>query len=135
MDQDPAQHGIACRDGAGDAKSRRVKTVSIEEAKILVWDQINLTMKTVVIKDGDCRPNPAWRHALISYPHPAAKCGLVVLDTPGLNALGTEPGAHAIDDTECAIVFLLAMDTGVTSRSRGLAEIRAGGRHAHRGYQ
>ena len=34
---------------------------------------------------------PAWRHALINYPHPLLKQGLVVLDTPGLNAIGAEP--------------------------------------------
>jgi hypothetical protein len=34
---------------------------------------------------------PAWRHALINYPHPLLKRGLVVLDTPGLNAIGAEP--------------------------------------------
>ncbi|HEY2187940.1 MAG TPA: dynamin family protein [Caldimonas sp.] len=58
---------------------------------------------------------PAWRHALINYPHPLLKQGLVVLDTPGLNAIGAEPeltlsllpGAHAT-------VFILGADTGVT---------------------
>ena len=34
---------------------------------------------------------PRWRHALINYPHPLLKQGLVVLDTPGLNAIGAEP--------------------------------------------
>jgi len=93
-----------------------VKTVSIEEAKSLgLWDQINLTMKTVVIKDGDRVQIPAWRHALINYPHPLLKCGLVVLDTPGLNALGTEPELTlSMIPNAHAIVFLLAMDTGVT---------------------
>src|SRR6266404_6040106 len=93
-----------------------VKTVSIEEAKSLgLWDQINLTMKTVVIKDGDCVQIPAWRHALINYPHPLLKCGLVVLDTPGLNALGTEPELTlSMIPNAHAVLFLLAMDTGVT---------------------
>ena len=58
---------------------------------------------------------PAWRHALINWPHPLLQRGLVVLDTPGLNAIGAEaeltlallPSAHAA-------VFLLAADTGVT---------------------
>jgi hypothetical protein len=34
---------------------------------------------------------PAWRHAVINYPHPLLKRGLVVIDTPGLNAIGAEP--------------------------------------------
>ncbi len=58
---------------------------------------------------------PAWRYAMLNFPHPLLKSGLVILDTPGLNALGTEPeltvsaipGAHAV-------LFLLATDTGVT---------------------
>lgn len=58
---------------------------------------------------------PCWRHAVINFPHPLLKQGLVILDTPGLNAIGTEPeltlnllpNAHAI-------LFILAADTGVT---------------------
>ena len=34
---------------------------------------------------------PMWRHVLISFPHPLLKQGLVLLDTPGLNAMGSEP--------------------------------------------
>ncbi len=56
-----------------------------------------------------------WRHAIINFPHPLLKQGLVILDTPGLNAIGTEPeltlnllpNAHAV-------LFILAADTGVT---------------------
>jgi hypothetical protein len=58
---------------------------------------------------------PAWRHAVINFPHPLLQQGLVILDTPGLNAIGTEPeltlnllpNAHAI-------LFILAADAGVT---------------------
>ena len=58
---------------------------------------------------------PCWRHAIINFPHPLLKQGLVILDTPGLNAIGTEPeltlnllpNAHAV-------LFILAADTGVT---------------------
>jgi len=58
---------------------------------------------------------PSWRHAVINFPHPLLQQGLVILDTPGLNAIGTEPeltlnllpNAHAV-------LFLLAADTGVT---------------------
>ena len=34
---------------------------------------------------------PKWRHALINIAHPLLKQGLVILDTPGLNAIGAEP--------------------------------------------
>jgi hypothetical protein len=58
---------------------------------------------------------PAWRHALINYPHPLLKRGLVVLDTPGLNAIGAEPELTlALLPSVHAAVFLLAADTGVT---------------------
>ena len=58
---------------------------------------------------------PAWRHALINYPHPLLKQGLVVLDTPGLNAIGAEPELTlSLLPSAHATVFLLGADTGVT---------------------
>ncbi|MFO0480090.1 MAG: dynamin family protein [bacterium] len=58
---------------------------------------------------------PAWRHALINFPHPMLKAGLAILDTPGLNALGTEPELTlSMIPNAHAVLFLLAMDTGVT---------------------
>jgi hypothetical protein len=58
---------------------------------------------------------PAWRHALINYPHPLLKRGLVVLDTPGLNAIGAEPELTlSLLPTAHATVFVLGADTGVT---------------------
>ncbi|PKM43664.1 MAG: hypothetical protein CVV05_12400 [Gammaproteobacteria bacterium HGW-Gammaproteobacteria-1] len=58
---------------------------------------------------------PMWRHALISFPHPLLKQGLVILDTPGLNALGSEPELtlNMLPNAQ-AVVFVLAADTGVT---------------------
>src|SRR5450432_4650499 len=58
---------------------------------------------------------PCWRHAIINFPHPLLQQGLVILDTPGLNAIGTEPeltlnllpNAHVV-------LFVLAADAGVT---------------------
>lgn len=66
-------------------------------------------------KEDDIVEVPAWRYAMINYPHPLLSNGLSVLDTPGLNALGLEPeltlstvpNAHAV-------LFLLSIDTGVT---------------------
>jgi hypothetical protein len=58
---------------------------------------------------------PAWRHALINYPHPLLRQGLVVLDTPGLNAIGAEPELTlGLLPTAHATVFILGADTGVT---------------------
>lgn len=58
---------------------------------------------------------PVWRHAVINYPNSLLKQGLVVLDTPGLNALGTEPElTMSMLPRAQAVLFLLAADTGVT---------------------
>ncbi len=58
---------------------------------------------------------PRWRHALINFPHPLLQQGLVILDTPGLNAIGTEPELTlSMLPSAHAVLFLLAADTGVT---------------------
>lgn len=56
-----------------------------------------------------------WRHAIINFPHPLLKQGLVILDTPGLNAIGTEPELtlNLIPNAH-AVLFILAAETGVT---------------------
>jgi GTPase SAR1 family protein len=58
---------------------------------------------------------PMWRHAMISFPHPLLKQGLVVLDTPGLNALGNEPELtiNMLPNAQ-AVLFIIAADKGVT---------------------
>ena len=58
---------------------------------------------------------PRWRHALINMAHPLLRQGLVVLDTPGLNAIGAEPEltVNLIPQAQ-AVVFILAADAGVT---------------------
>ena len=59
---------------------------------------------------------PCSRHALISFPHRLLKEGLSILDTPGLNALGTEPELTLrMLPSAQAIIFVLAADTGVTN--------------------
>ncbi|CAD5106019.1 dynamin-like GTPase family protein [Zestomonas carbonaria] len=59
---------------------------------------------------------PAWRHALINFDHPLLRQGLRILDTPGLNALGSEPELTlSMLPNAQAIIFLLAADTGVTA--------------------
>lgn len=58
---------------------------------------------------------PRWRHAVINFPHPLLEQGLVILDTPGLNAVGAEPGLTLnLLPNAHAILFVLAADTGVT---------------------
>ena len=58
---------------------------------------------------------PAWRYAMINYPHPLLTNGISILDTPGLNALGMEPELTVSTVPNAhAILFLLSIDTGVT---------------------
>lgn len=58
---------------------------------------------------------PAWRHAIINFPHPLLRQGLVILDTPGLNAVGTEPELTLSQIPSAhAVVFVLSADAGVT---------------------
>ncbi len=51
---------------------------------------------------------------LLNVPHPLLSNGLVILDTPGHNTLGSEPELtlHRVPDA-AAIVFMLTAETGV----------------------
>ncbi len=58
---------------------------------------------------------PRWRHAIINFPHPLLKQGLIILDTPGLNAIGAEPELTlSLLPNAHAVLFILGADTGVT---------------------
>lgn len=73
---------------------------------------------------------PSWRHALIQFPHPLLEQGLVVLDTPGLNAIGAEPELTlSMLPNAHAVLFILAADTGVTQSDLAVwrDHVQAGG--------
>jgi hypothetical protein len=93
----------------------RTQTVSLDDARALgFWDDENPN-DNPPRGDDDRVEVPAWRHALINYPHPLLKRGLVVIDTPGLNAIGAEPELTlGLLPSAHATVFLLAADAGVT---------------------
>ncbi len=94
---------------------RETRRVPVEEAKHygLFLSETPEELAAEVV-DGTVEI-PRWRHAIINFPHPLLEHGLVILDTPGLNAIGTEPeltlnllpNAHAV-------LFVLALDTGVS---------------------
>ena len=95
------------------AEVARTKSVSPEQARDLGFNEAML--------DHD-RENPgqvlvpAWRHALISIRHPLFEQGLRILDTPGLNALGSEPElTYSMLPRAHAVIFVLSADTGVTA--------------------
>jgi hypothetical protein len=106
---DPAQLAKAF------AKVSEVHHVSKEQAKALgFWHDEAPEENPVVAPDGTVEV-PRWRHALINIAHPLLKQGLVILDTPGLNAIGAEPEltVNLIPQAH-AVVFILAADAGVT---------------------
>jgi hypothetical protein len=106
---DPAQLAQAFE------KVAEVRHVTKDEARALgFWHDDAPTENPTVNADGTVDV-PRWRHALINIAHPLLKQGLVILDTPGLNAIGAEPEltVNLIPQAH-AVVFLLAADTGVT---------------------
>ena len=97
------------------AEVTRTRRVTVDEARALgLWDDENPADNPPRLSDGRVDV-PAWRHAVINYPHPLLKRGLSVLDTPGLNAIGAEPELTLnLLPSAHAVVFLLAADAGVT---------------------
>ena len=94
------------------------KSVCLDTAKALGFD-VNLL---------EADPNqadhvliPAWRHALVSFDHPLLRQGLRIIDTPGLNALGSEPELtlKLLEESQ-AVLFLLSADVGVTASDLGI---------------
>jgi hypothetical protein len=91
------------------------RRVSVDEARSYgLYDPDDADLAGTVGDDGLVEI-PQWRHALINFPHPLLKQGLVILDTPGLNAIGTEPELtlNLIPNAH-AVLFILAAETGVT---------------------
>ncbi|MFA6162720.1 MAG: dynamin family protein [Methylobacter sp.] len=90
------------------------KQVDREKAeKLGLWNELEAAEQGIIIPEKV--EIPCWRHALISFPHPLLKEGLSILDTPGLNALGTEPELTlSMLPSAQAIIFVIAADTGVT---------------------
>jgi hypothetical protein len=93
----------------------RTQWVSVDTARDLgFWDDKS-PQDNPPTNDAGQVEVPKWRHALINYPHPLLKQGLVVLDTPGLNAIGAEPELTlSLLPSAHATVFILGADTGVT---------------------
>ncbi len=92
----------------------RTKTVTVRQAQALGFVSHGDLLRGVELKDGGVEV-PVWRHARINYPHRLLEKGLMVIDTPGLNALGAEPELTlGMLPSAHAILFVLAADTGVT---------------------
>ena len=106
---------------AGDAMHETLKQVSLtkhvtvaEAKRYGLYDEDDPDAQAARDEHGMIEIS-LWRHAIINFPHPLLKQGLVILDTPGLNAIGTEPELtlNLIPNAH-AVLFILAADTGVT---------------------
>lgn len=102
----------------------KVKSVPPKQAEELGFDPSSLEQcqeepSMVVV--------PCWRHAMISISHPLLMQGLRILDTPGLNALGSEPELTLkMLPKAQAVVFVLSADTGVTASDMDIWENHIG---------
>ncbi|MHB8345816.1 MAG: dynamin family protein [Acidiferrobacterales bacterium] len=94
----------------------QIKTVSKEVAQSMgLHVAEEETQNGMHVTDEGLVEIPRWRHAIINFPHPLLEQGLVILDTPGLNALGTEPELTlSLLPSAHAVLFILAADAGVT---------------------
>ncbi|SDW93072.1 dynamin family protein [Marinobacter mobilis] len=95
------------------AEVAKVKSVSPGEARKLGFEE-------QMLEPDRNNPGqvlvPAWRNAQISIRHPMFERGLRILDTPGLNALGSEPELTiSMLPNAHAVIFLLSADSGVTA--------------------
>jgi hypothetical protein len=91
------------------------RRATVDEARALgFWNDEQPLDNPPLLDDGRVEV-PLWRHALMNVPHPLLKRGLVVIDTPGLNAIGAEPELTvSLLPSAHVVVFILGADTGVT---------------------
>jgi hypothetical protein len=96
-------------------KVAETRHVTQTEAKALGFWQTETPEDNPTVNAQGLVEVPKWRHALINIAHPLLKQGLVILDTPGLNAIGAEPELTvSLIPQAHAVVFILGADTGVT---------------------
>lgn len=106
---DPTQLSVALE------KVAETRRVTQDEARALGFWQTEAPQDNPRADAQGLVEVPKWRHALINIAHPLLKQGLVILDTPGLNAIGAEPELTvSLIPQAHAVVFLLGADTGVT---------------------
>lgn len=100
---------------------------AVDAIELGLWDGEDASERHQLRADGTVEV-PAWRYAMVNYPHPLLQAGLTILDTPGLNALGTEPELTlSVIPSAHAVMYLLATDTGVTR-----SDLEIWQKHVHR---
>ncbi len=93
-----------------------LKEVTKAQAEELgLFDPQDATMLNQLANTGLVKV-PVWRHAIINFPHPLLKSGLVIIDIPGLDTLDSEPElALNIIPNAHAVLYLTATDSGITA--------------------
>ena len=100
---------------------------AVEAIEMGLWSGEDASERHQLRADGTVEV-PAWRYATVNYPHPLLQAGLTILDTPGLNALGSEPELTlSVIPNAHAVMYLLATDTGVTR-----SDLEIWQKHVHR---
>ena len=116
-----AWHEIAINPGDAESVARAFASVR-ETRRALIEQAAELGLYADGDPDSPVHPDadgtveiPRWRHAIVNIPDPLLQTGLVVIDTPGLNAIGSEPELtlNLIPSAD-AVLFVLAADAGVT---------------------
>lgn len=129
----PLEVGNASQIAARLQKVSEVRRVSVAEARGLGFWNDDLPDENPLQNKDDTVEVPMWRHAIVNLPHPLLKQGLVVLDTPGLNAVGAEPELTVnLLPQAHAVVFVLGADTGVTRSDLAIWREHLGSRSADR---
>jgi len=100
----------------GDSETLRAAFAMVQQTRLLSRQDAAALGFGGDDEDEDFVEIPRWRHAIVNFNHPVLAQGLVLIDTPGLNAIGAEPELtlRMIPESD-AVVFVLAADTGVTA--------------------
>lgn len=94
---------------------RETRRITLEQALLMGLCEGSPTAAPLGRGADDLIEVSAWRHAIANLPHPLLRRGLVVVDTPGLNALGAEPELTLnLLPSAHAVVFVLTADAGVS---------------------
>jgi hypothetical protein len=89
------------------------EATKVEAEELGLFDPLDASMLNQLATSGFVKV-PQWRHAVINFPHPLLKSGLVIIDIPGLCSLGNEPElALNIIPNAHAVLCLTCMDSGI----------------------
>jgi hypothetical protein len=100
--------------------TEQLEVTQTEAISLGLWNANDKAMVASFEKTGRIKV-PVWRHAVINYPHPALKNGLIIIDTPSLDKLNAEPELmlNSIPNSDAA-VFITGADIGVTQNDASI---------------